>query len=186
MKRRVPDIVMMSGAAEPAWMESTMRDLVAASSEVLMAVQHVRLSALHRVIDALERADHCRLVLARLDLHMLDGSRPAGDAGRDNIERLLTFAGSGRLEIRSAGAMRWAPDFSVFQMRDRRCGMFCLFGAHYLAPPHPGLDWPLTCLLTRRTVIAEVEYHFRELWDAAHDALGPVAETLERRLWTTR
>ncbi len=186
MKRRVPDVVMMSGAADSTLMESTMRDLVAASAEVTIAVHHVRVSALHRVIDVLERVDRCRLVLARLDLHMLDDSRAAGDAGRDNIERLLTFACSGRLEIRSAGAMRWDPDFSVFRMRDRRCGMFCLFGAHYLAPPHAGLDWPLTCLLTRRTVIAEVEYHFRELWNAAHDVLGPVADTLERRLWTSR
>lgn len=185
MRRRAPDVVMMSGAADSTLMESTMRDLVAASAEVTIAVHHVRVSALHRVIDVLERVDRCRLVLARLDLHMLDDST-CGDTVRDNIERLLAFAGSGRLEIRSAGAMRWDPDFSIFQMRDRRCGMFCLFGAHYLAPPHPGLDWPLTCLLTQRTVIAEVESHFRELWDAAHDALGPVAETLERRLWTSR
>lgn len=186
MRLHAPGLVVISGAAEPELMESTMRDLLAASSDVALAVEHVRLPSLHRVIDVLEHVGHCRMALARLELHHLGvGPRPDG-ADRKGVERLLAYAASGRLEIRSAGAMRWDPDFSLFRMADRRCGTFCLFGAHYLAPPHPALDWPLTCLLTRRAAVRRVAAHFEQLWDAAHDVLGPVVESLERELCGSR
>lgn len=182
---RAPDLVVIDGAAEPALMETTMRDLLASSSDVAFAVERVRLPALHRVVDLLERVERCRLTLARLDAHMLDAPSGITETNRRSIERLLAFASSGRLEVRSAGAMRWDPDFSLYQMADRRLGTFCLFGAHYLAPPHAGLDWPLTCLLTRRTAVQRVAAHFDEMWAAAHDVIGPVTDTLERQLCGT-
>ncbi len=182
MSGRVPDLVVIAGASEPALMETTIRDLLAAAADAAIAVEHVRLPALQRVIDALEKVDRCRLILARLDVHMLDAPATTPDSNRQAVERLLTYASSGRLEIRSAGAIRWDPDFSLYRMRDGRLGTFCLFGAHYLAPPHQGIDWPLTCMLTRRTAVRRITTHFEEVWSAAHDVIRPVTETLERQL----
>jgi hypothetical protein len=182
MNLRAPDLVMISGASEPTMVEATMRDLLGASSDVSLAVARVRLPALRRIVDVLESVDRCRIALARLDLHALDGSARADGADGQALERLLAYARSGRLEVRSAGAVRWDPDFSLFRMRDRRCGTFCLFGAHYLAPPQPELDWPLTCLIARRAAVGRVAAHFESLWNAAHDALGPVMEALEQQL----
>ncbi len=132
------------------------------------------------IADVLPDVQRCRITLARLDaasLHM----QPAA-AHRHSIERLLAFARSGRLEIRSAGAVRWVPDFSLFSMREPAGGMLCLFGAHYLAPPHPGIDWPLTCVLARPAAVQRAAEHYESLWTAAHDAIGPVTDMLERQL----
>lgn len=178
---RAPNLVVISGVEQPELMQSTMVELLTASSDVAFAVQHVRLPSLFRIIHVLERVGRCRMVLARLDLHLLsDGT--GGVSDRDGVQRLLAYAASGQLEIRSAGAMRWDPDFSLFRMTDRRCGTLCLFGAHYLAPPHGGLDWPLTFLLMRRPAVTRVAEHFEQIWNAAHDVLNPVVQSLEREV----
>lgn len=182
MNMRAPDAVLIRGASAPHLLESTIRELVAASSDVAFAVEHVRLASLHRVSDVLPGVARCRIVLGRLDVHRLDLGGAQGDPQRLGLQRLLDHARGGSLQIRTAGALRWDPDFSLYHHADRRCGSFCLLGAHYLAPPHPGIDWPLTCLLTGRRAVQHAVQHFEGIWTGAHDALGPIMETLERRL----
>lgn len=182
MSIETPDVVMIPGTTSAALLQKTMHDLIGASIEVAFAVEHVRLPALHMIADVLPAVQHCRITLARLDASSLDVRAPQLDEQRVAIERLLEFARSGRLQIRAAGAVRWDPDFSLFRMRDAALGTLCLFGAHYLAPPHAGIDWPLTCVLSRPAPVRRAVQHYESLWAAAHDALGPVTETLERQL----
>lgn len=182
MSIETPDVVMIPGTTSAALLQKAMHDLIGASIEVAFAVEHVRLPALHMIADVLPAVQHCRITLARLDASSLDVRAPQLDEQRVAIERLLEFARSGRLQIRAAGAVRWDPDFSLFRMRDAALGTLCLFGAHYLAPPHAGIDWPLTCVLSRPAPVRRAVQHYESLWAAAHDALGPVTETLERQL----
>lgn len=182
MSTGAPDVVMIPGTTSAALLQQTMRDLIGASVEVAFAVERIRLAALHVIADVLPTAQRCRITLARLDASTLDARAPQMDAHRRGIERLLAFARSGRLQIRAAGTVRWDPDFSLFRMRNTELGTLCLFGAHYLAPPHAGIDWPLTCVLARPAPVQRAVQHYESLWAAAHDALGPVTETLERQL----
>lgn len=177
-----PDVVIIPGTGSADLLQMTMRELIAGSRDVAFAIERVRLPALHMVADILPTLERCRMTLARLDAHSLDAGGRGDAEHRHSLERLLEFARSGRLEIRSAGAIRWEPDFSLFHMNDPACGTFCLFGAHYLAPPHAGIDWPLTCVISRRSAVRRAVQHYESLWAAAHDALGAVTDTLERQL----
>lgn len=177
-----PDLVVIPGTGSADLLQLTMRELIAGSRQVAFAVERVRLPALHMVADVLPGLERCRMTLARLDAHSLGAAAPSSAAHRDSLQRLLDFARSGRLEIRAAGALRWEPDFSLYSMNDPACGTFCMFGAHYLAPPHAGIDWPLTCVFSRRSAIRRAVQHYESLWAAAHDALGVVTDTLERQL----
>lgn len=185
MNVRSPDAVLIAGASTPSLLESTIRELVSASSEVAFAVEHVRLSALHRVADVLQSVNRCRIVLGRLDVHRLEIEGSQGDARRIGLLSLLDLARGGRLQIRTAGALRWDPDFSLYHFTDRRYGSVCLLGAHYLARPHTGIDWPLTCLLTGPRTVQRAVRHYEAVWTGAHDALAAVTETLERQLCTS-
>ncbi len=182
MNMRAPDAVLIRGASAPDLLESTIRELVSASSDVAFAIEQVRLSSLHRVADVLLGVARCRFVLGRLDAHRLDLDGVQGETRRLGLQRLLDHTRNGGLQIRTAGVLRWEPDFSLYHHADRRYGSFCLLGAHYLAPPHPGIDWPLTCLLTGRRAVQHAVGHFEEIWTGGHDAIAPITEALERRL----
>src|SRR4051812_43114754 len=81
------------------------------------AIGHVRLCAIDLSDQELSRVRMCRLLIDRLDVEMLSDAADIAASGNGlalNLERLLVFARSGRLQLRSAVTPSWSPDFSIF------------------------------------------------------------------------
>ena len=178
----VPDVVLIPGHDVNRPLPEFIADLLSVASEVCIAIQRVRLHALQVIAPQLDGLRRCRIILAHLDVNTLDLDRTGAEPQMLALERLLAFARSGRLQVRSAGAIRWHPDFSVFHLDRSTPSTVCLLGAHYLAPLHKGIDWPLTCVLAQTIAVGQAQHHFESVWQGSHDALPAViAELLRQR-----
>lgn len=177
----VPDFVLIPGHDMSMPLPEFIAELLSVASEVCLAIQHVRLHALQVVAPQLDGLRRCRITLAHLDVNTLDLSHTGAEPQVLALEQLLAFARSGRLEVRSAGAIRWHPDFSVFHLDRATPSTVCLLGAHYLAPLHKGIDWPLTCVLAQETAVGQAQHHFDSVWQRSHDALPAVIAELQRQ-----
>jgi hypothetical protein len=153
--------------------------LMASSATADLAVARIRLAALDLTEHELG-VRRCRLLLGRLDAAALADApvgAPAGANLRASLGRLLRFAASGRLEVRSAGIGAWQPDFSVFGGPGAAT---CLVGAHYFVSPDLIVGPSLTCVTTDPDAVALVRRRFAWLWDRSHDVLPAIVEVLQR------
>ncbi|MEX0907406.1 MAG: hypothetical protein WD054_03670, partial [Gemmatimonadota bacterium] len=95
--------------------------LLAAGGHADIAVSHVRLAAIDLTDLEMAGVLSCRILLDRLDAHLLTDRGDTGDVVR--FRALLRFVESGRVEIRSAGVAAWVPDFSIYrELRQSRDG----------------------------------------------------------------
>ena len=164
-----------------AALAGTLQDLIGASTEIALAVRHVRLSALERVVPLLPMLRRCRLILGHFSAAGNPVSATINDNRHDRLCQLLEHARSARFEVRSAGAGRWEPDFSLFHLAGHADFSACMFGAHYLLPLDE-IEWPLTCVFTRAGAVKQAHRHFEHLWAAAHDVRPALISTLEQEL----
>lgn len=156
------------------------------ATRVECAIANVRLAAIDMRAAELARLRSCRLLLDRLDVEMLDDAAHAAQIGgilRDNLAVLRRFVGSGRVEIRAAGAQKWSPDFSIVHGCSDETeipgGAACLVGAHYFSRPVAGSGASLTCCLIEPAAVARASTRFGELWAPAHDVLPVVIGLLD-------
>ena len=81
----------------------------------------------------------------------------------------MRLLAEGRLRVRCAPLLDWAPNFSVFAgPRGRRV---LLLGVHWFQIPYPSRG-PALAVVQRGRRVREVRARFREMWLLAHD-IGP-------------
>jgi hypothetical protein len=151
-----------------------------------VAVRNIRLAALDFTFEEMRAVRHCRLLLGRLeatglselrhgrDQAALDAVSPGGVAVQ--MEALLEFLDSGRIEIRSASLGAWAPDFSVFHFAGDRS--LCLLGAHYFHEPPFTLGPSFTAALRDPDAVRTAAARFAEIWARSHDVMHPVRHAI--------
>lgn len=152
-----------------------------------LAVGRIRLAAIDFRERDLATLRKCRVVIGRLDVHaLLDAIDTAAHvpALATNVGVLRAFIATGRLELRSAGARRWSPDFCI--VSGPRLGPWFDAGAAALVG-HVGLGSAgttagprLTSIMAGRDSLAAVASSFERLWATGHDVLDVVADTLAR------
>jgi hypothetical protein len=145
------------------------------------AIANVRLAAID-----LRPAEHsglrCRFLLSRLDAAFsADAALLSGSARGSGLENLLRFCESGRLEVRSTGAPRWTPDFSLYHALGPGRESALMLGAHYFQILHTQ-PVPLTCVLREPAAVRRAAQNFEQLWQDAYDVLPVIRETLEQVL----
>ena len=179
--KRPPPVAVIPASPGGAVLSATLLDLMQASTETAFAVTHIRLRALETVVSLLPGMQACRLVVGGFNAAGLAVPGAPDPARRGCVEQLLLHASSGRFEFRSAGAGRWNPDFSLYRLEGGGHFSVCMFGAHYLLPLDE-VEWPLTCVLTRRAAVQEAHRHFEALWASAHDVRPALLSMLEQQL----
>lgn len=164
--------------SRPTLRERLGRQLVGAESADF-AVARIRLAALDLTEREIGGSGRWRVLLGELDAAMLleasEGVRAGPPTG--TLGRLRAFAGSGRLEVRSAGLGSWTPDFAIVR---RRPHDVCVAGAIYFGQPRLVMGPSLTVLTRDRAAVRELSLRFEELWERSHDVLPAILEVLER------
>ena len=143
------------------------------------AIANVRLAAID-----LRPAEHsslrCRFLLSRLNAEFsADAALLTRDARRTGLENLLRFVNSGRLEVRSTGAPRWSPDFSIYRGLGQTREAAILLGANYFQLVQTQ-SVALTCVLRDPAAVNRAARNFEQLWQDAYDVLPVIRETLEQ------
>ncbi|MBW3553862.1 MAG: hypothetical protein KY466_10135 [Gemmatimonadetes bacterium] len=137
----------------------------------------IRLAALDLSAREVGGVERCRVLLGHLDAGTLaDMAEAVPVSARARLEVLASWAGSGRLEVRSAGIAGWTPDFSVF----RGPPDTALLGAHYFGSSHPSVGPSFTATLDDPASIGLMAARFDELWGPGHDVLPAIRDVLER------
>ena len=164
--------------------QPTVREIIgwfmANAEQADFAIANVRLAAID-----LRPAEHsglrcCRFLLSKLDAEFsADAALLTRDARGGALENLLRFIDSGRLEVRSTGAPRWSPDFSIYHRLGAAGESALLLGAHYFQMLHTR-PVPLTCVLRERSAVRRASENFAKLWEDAYDVLPVIRETLEQ------
>jgi len=165
------------------------RGLLRHATSADIAVARMRLAAIDFREPELAGLECCRVVLGQFDVHALvDAVEAASGAptAAANLGVLQRFMASGRLEIRSAGARRWRPDFCVLRgARLRQIGApdaATLVGHLGIGGIGDGSGGgpSLTCVLAGKDATDRAGAAFERLWTAGHDVLDVVADTLSR------
>ncbi len=160
--------------------------LLSRASHASFAIRRVRIAGLDLSAAELGPLQSCRVLVGRLDAGALFDT--PGPGATDALERLLRFARSGRLYVRSAPVSAWSPDFSVLQ----RIGAtdpasatgVCIVGCHYFREPDPPDGPALTTLLTAPSAVRLALRRFEALWALGYDVLPAVEESILRLLDT--
>lgn len=162
--------------------------LIARASHADIAVDRVRLAAIDFRDSDLARLQVCRVILGRLDVHsLIDAAESASraPAAAVNVDVLMRFIMAGRLQLRSAGASRWRPDFCVL----RGPGLRTVTASQALALiGHLGIGAgaergpDLTCVVSGAAAVRKAGDAFERLWADGHDVLDVVSETLQRHV----
>ena len=151
--------------------------LLSGASTADFAVARIRLAALDLQSGEVTGLDRCRVLLGQLDAGtLLEVAEAVPTTATGRLEVLTSWAGSGRLEVRSAGIAGWTPDFSVF----RGPSDVALLGAHYFGSSYPSVGPSLTAVVRERSSIDLMAARFEELWTLGHDVLPAVRGVLER------
>ncbi len=145
--------------------------LVAAASDVAVAVTRVRLTTLDLTAPELGHVESMRVIVAELSALALDAEARLLRSDPRRAERVALYRGlleSGRLEVRAAPLGGWSPDFTVFS--DAGGPGALLVGGHWFERPfHRG---PSLASLHRGDAARLAARRHAELWDRAHD-IGP-------------
>jgi hypothetical protein len=163
---------------DPGAVRRTVRSLLTRSARADLAIRRLRLAALRFEGGELERV-HVRLLVGRLDVDAVAGAPGTavfGDRRKAELERLREVVRAGRVQVRTAGMVRWDPDFSVFR-QSRAGGGLVLLGSHRFDVPDPGSVKPLCAGLRGERRVALAAERFEGLWAGGYD-VGPVVEDL--------
>jgi hypothetical protein len=159
---------------------------LARCSDASFAIRRVRLAGIDLSPAELGPLRTCRVLIGRLDAGSLHDVPAGAEARGPALERLLHFAASGRLAVRSAPTTGWNPDFSVLQGVAGANGAapsdLCIVGCHYFYEPDPPDGPALTTILTAPASVQLALRRFDTLWESAYDVLPAVAHALERLL----
>ena len=165
---------------DPGAVRRTVRRLLARSARADLAIRRLRLAALRFEGGDLDRV-RVRLLVGRLDVDTVAGAPGTavfGDRRKAELERLREVVRAGRVQVRTAGLMRWDPDFSVFrQLSAAGGGSVVLVGSHRFDVPDPGPVRPLCAALRSERRAAAARERFEGLWAGGYD-VGPVVEDL--------
>jgi hypothetical protein len=175
-------VVLLDERQAPS-VRDTMVRLLANAERADLAIARVRLAAIDLNFAELATLRCCRLLLARLDaelLHDVSLLELAPERGR-TLRKLLDWAKSGRLEVRSAGRLSWIPDFSVYHDVCDAVSV-ALIGAHYFQPIFTGHGTALTCCVRQEAIVRRVSERFHDLWERGYDVLPVIAEGLAQTL----
>lgn len=161
----------------------TIGQLFATSERADLAIARVRLAAVDLDVAEIAGLQRCRLLLSRFDADLLHDAAGAEmrPERRAVLQRLFAWTQSGRLEVRSAGASSWVPDFSVYH-NVAGSGDVLLLGAHYFQSIFSGHGAALTCCLRQASSVRRAAQRFEELWERAYDVLPIIAEGLAQTL----
>lgn len=154
--------------------------LLAGARSADFAVARIRLAGIDLSAAELAGVERCRVLLGELDASTLADAAESGvvPARRAALGRLLAFARSGRLQVRSAGLGAWMPDFAIIGAPTGP--PTTLLGAIYLGPPYLTVGPSLTCVTHSPMAAALAAPRFDELWERGHDVLPAIIEVLER------
>ncbi len=179
-------ITLLDETRTPSLRETIGR-LLGAAQRADLAVAHVRLATIDLQPGELGRLQRCRLLLARFDAAFAaDAHSLRLDPARiEQLKRLRAFAESGRLEVRSASATLWSPDFSIYHGIGGGSQRVLLLGAHYFRQPYPPNGAALTCVIRDEAAAERAGQRFDALWDQSHDVLAVITETLAEALGCT-
>ena len=143
-----------------------------------LAIARVRLAAVDLRSDEIGSLQRCRLLLSTVDANLLhDSSAQTSPERRRIVERLIAWASSGRLELRSCGVLAWSPDFSIYH-HDGRTRDVALVGAHYFQSMFSGHGVALTCVIRQQAAVRHAAERFEELWSSGYDVLPVVVDAL--------
>jgi hypothetical protein len=151
---------------------------LAGASVADFAIARIRLLALD-LGNAELATVRCRVLLGRLEVDTLARGRVPARNRKKNLQVLVGFAQSGRLEVRVSALRDWVPDFSVFQSRTAGAGEYVtVLGAHYFARPLPVNGPAFTCILRDPEAARLARRRFDGLWREAYDVLPVVTNEL--------
>jgi hypothetical protein len=160
----------------------TMGRLFSTAQGVDLAIARVRLAAVDLRADEISSLQRCRLLLSTVDANLLhDSSGQTSPERRKTVERLIAWAGSGRLELRSCGILAWSPDFSIYH-HDAGARSVALVGAHYFQSMFSGHGTALTCVIRQQAAVRHAAGRFEELWSSGYDVLPVVVDALTQSL----
>jgi hypothetical protein len=167
-------VIVLDELTTPS-MRETFSALMSTSTNVDMAVAHMRLAGIDVRPGEVGNLRRLRLVMGKLDADALlqTESRPI-----EQLQRLRVLVGSGLLEVRTVPRFQWRPDFSVFDKA-------ALIGAHYTELPYPNDGIALTCVVTDHHAIRRCAHRFEQMWEQGYDVLPVVVETLDQLLHAT-
>lgn len=180
---RLTRAALLDGEATAAPREA-IGALLANCAEACFATARIRLAAVDLAPAELRAVRRLRVLLGQLDADSaalpLDGEARAGV--RANLATLTDLLRSGRLEVRSAGAAAWYPDFSLY--RGLRAGAepgadALLVGAHWFGRP-PVAGPALAVLVLGTPAVERAATRFERLWGRAYDVLPVVEERVAR------
>ncbi len=165
-------------AARPPALRSCVGELLTRSELADFAIGRIRLEAVDLRTAELAGVRRLRVLVGVLDAGTLLDAVAAARLDprvRANLLVLRDFAGEGRLELRSAGAHRWLPDFSVYASD---AGVSAgLVGAHYFSTA-PAAGAALTCRVSDPRACRALSERFDALWLDGYDVLDVALEAL--------
>ncbi|MGH7471978.1 MAG: hypothetical protein ACRENP_28840 [Longimicrobiales bacterium] len=166
----------------------TIGQLLSAAASADLAVAHVRLAAVDLQPHETAKLQRLRLLLAGFDAAFAaDAYALTGEPSRLlQLQQLLAFTESGRVEIRSMRAALWAPDFSIYRGLGGAQEDVLLLGAHYFRQLFGASGTALTCVLRDGDLVRRAARRFADLWDQADDIRPVIAETLRDALTCVR
>lgn len=159
------------------------RDLARKARRVDAAVDRIRLSGIDLAYDELGSVEELRVLVTEINAATLKFEAEAilADPQRShNLRVVMRLLAEGRLRVRCAPLLDWAPNFSVFV--DPRGSCDLLVGVHWFQIPYPSRG-PALAVIHRGGQGDAVRARFQEMWDLAHDigpALRGVFEAAER------
>jgi hypothetical protein len=159
----------------------TIGRLFATAQRTDLAIARVRLAAVDLRAEEIASLQRCRLLLSTVDANLLHDASPLSHERRVVVQRLIAWASSGRLELRSCGIHAWSPDFSVYH-HDGLTRSVALVGAHYFQSMFSGHGTALTCVVRQQAAVRHMARRFEELWSRAYDILPVVVDALELSL----
>jgi hypothetical protein len=163
---------------DPGAVRRTVRRLLARSARTDLAIGRLRLAALRFQGGDLERV-RVRLLVGRLDVDTVAGAPGTAVFGvrrKAELERLREVVRAGRVQVRTAGMVRWDPDFSVFRQA-RGGGGVVLVGSHRFDVPDPGPVRTLCAALRGGRRVAAARDRFEGLWAGGYE-VAPVVEDM--------
>jgi len=177
--------VLLDDAGQPP-LRSILGDALSRCTDAAFAIRRVRLAGIDLTAAELGPLQSCRVLVGRLDADALHDLPSAHDTRAPALERLLRFAGSGRLAVRSAPQRGWSPDFSVLRGPTANETSpqpdLCFVGAHYFYEPDPPDGPAFTAMFDNADAVELAQRRFDDLWDGAYDVLPAVSHALERLL----
>jgi hypothetical protein len=153
--------------------------LMAGAHDAAFALTRVRLAVLDFGDDELGSLRRCRVLLGHLDASILHDTSDSVShrAFAPSFGRLVRFAASGRLEVRSAGLASWTPDFALI---DRDGAPTALLGAIQFGNPELLTGPMFTAAIRDAEAAALLRRRFDDLWEASHDVLPAISQVLQR------